>query len=104
MLSRLSPHVAGEEEAVAVLPLVRLPVHIARCRSHTELCDGRAARCEPQLGIVDEVTDDRDDGIACHGAPPCESYRMSGRSEEHTSELQSLRHLVCRLLLEKKKK
>src|SRR5215212_11148293 len=30
--------------------------------------------------------------------PPCR------RSEEHTSELQSLRHLVCRLLLEKKKK
>src|SRR5205814_7677041 len=26
-----------------------------------------------------------------------------GRSEEHTSELQSLRHLVCRLMLEKKK-
>src|ERR1035438_9692300 len=30
--------------------------------------------------------------------------RRSQRSEEHTSELQSLRHLVCRLLLEKKKK
>src|SRR5471030_2298573 len=29
--------------------------------------------------------------------------RRSARSEEHTSELQSLRHLVCRLLLEKKK-
>src|SRR5262245_63517163 len=29
---------------------------------------------------------------------------LSTRSEEHTSELQSLRHLVCRLLLEKKKK
>src|SRR5262245_64938928 len=28
----------------------------------------------------------------------------ASRSEEHTSELQSLRHLVCRLLLEKKKK
>src|SRR5258705_13020850 len=28
--------------------------------------------------------------------------RRAGRSEEHTSELQSLRHLVCRLLLEKK--
>src|ERR1035441_10812187 len=27
-----------------------------------------------------------------------------GRSEEHTSELQSLRHLVCRLLLEKKRR
>src|SRR5437899_5414679 len=29
--------------------------------------------------------------------------RPRNRSEEHTSELQSLRHLVCRLLLEKKK-
>src|SRR5215831_10933291 len=48
---------------------------------------------------------------------PCSTNRISlgraptefripahGRSEEHTSELQSLRHLVCRLLLEKKKK
>src|SRR5437899_7956239 len=31
------------------------------------------------------------------------AIRRSERSEEHTSELQSLRHLVCRLLLEKKK-
>src|ERR1035441_10844846 len=30
-------------------------------------------------------------------------HRNADRSEEHTSELQSLRHLVCRLLLEKKK-
>src|SRR5258708_22877672 len=47
---------------------------------------------------------------ACHGSSPqiprgpvygdCEF----GRSEEHTSELQSPDHLVCRLLLEKKKK
>src|ERR1035438_6606671 len=29
-------------------------------------------------------------------------WMYCGRSEEHTSELQSLRHLVCRLLLEKK--
>src|SRR3989441_4038404 len=29
--------------------------------------------------------------------------RIDGRSEEHTSELQSLAYLVCRLLLEKKK-
>src|ERR1039458_3256996 len=33
-----------------------------------------------------------------HRAAP----RLASRSEEHTSELQSLRHLVCRLLLEKK--
>src|SRR5229473_8320482 len=32
------------------------------------------------------------------------SARSSRRSEEHTSELQSLAYLVCRLLLEKKKK
>src|SRR5258706_6429615 len=32
------------------------------------------------------------------------TYAACGRSEEHTSELQSLTNLVCRLLLEKKKK
>src|SRR3712207_8256913 len=31
-------------------------------------------------------------------------HRRQGRSEEHTSELQSRQYLVCRLLLEKKKK
>src|SRR3712207_7822281 len=31
-------------------------------------------------------------------------YHIKGRSEEHTSELQSRQYLVCRLLLEKKKK
>src|SRR5437870_7031997 len=53
-----------------------------------------------------------------HGTPPTtkpkntpfQMYQPSlkmlseGRSEEHTSELQSRGHLVCRLLLEKKKK
>src|SRR5262245_62708615 len=34
--------------------------------------------------------------------PPWSADPNHGRSEEHTSELQSLRHLVCRLLLEKK--
>src|SRR5471030_3415977 len=34
----------------------------------------------------------------------CSTKSSTARSEEHTSELQSLRHLVCRLLLEKKKK
>src|SRR3989449_1424727 len=37
---------------------------------------------------------------AQHAAP---LHRLSARSEEHTSELQSRLHLVCRLLLEKKK-
>src|SRR5947208_6633360 len=38
----------------------------------------------------------------CNGAHEAEA--RSVRSEEHTSELQSPDHLVCRLLLEKKKK
>src|SRR3989442_3725328 len=39
---------------------------------------------------------------ARHAAPRCRGAG-AGRSEEHTSELQSRPHLVCRLLLEKKK-
>src|SRR3712207_7579378 len=34
----------------------------------------------------------------------CPPWRTASRSEEHTSELQSRQYLVCRLLLEKKKK
>src|SRR5258708_31763027 len=40
-----------------------------------------------------------DKGISC-----TQIERIKTRSEEHTSELQSPDHLVCRLLLEKKKK
>src|SRR5437899_10141988 len=42
-------------------------------------------------------------GAACE-TPFSGSAANGTRSEEHTSELQSLRHLVCRLLLEKKKR
>src|SRR2546429_9101013 len=51
-------------------------------------------------------------GVSCSSQPrrtSCRATRTSAsrsrrRSEEHTSELQSRLHLVCRLLLEKKKK
>src|SRR2546425_7122567 len=36
-------------------------------------------------------------------SPRVQATERLGRSEEHTSELQSLAYLVCRLLLEKKK-
>src|SRR5262245_19142640 len=49
-----------------------------------------AAFFGPQHGFLGQTQDDM--------------VEWKGRSEEHTSELQSLRHLVCRLLLEKKKK
>src|SRR2546427_1556388 len=42
--------------------------------------------------------------VICFGGPPATgTTKMCGRSEEHTSELQSQSNLVCRLLLEKKK-
>src|SRR5262245_62904549 len=43
-------------------------------------------------------------GRSCRitSAPAARARSPVARSEEHTSELQSLRHLVCRLLLEKK--
>src|SRR5437899_5145364 len=44
----------------------------------------------------------KEDGPHTPGwTPECSAF-LAKRSEEHTSELQSLRHLVCRLLLEKK--
>src|SRR5262249_62363670 len=42
------------------------------------------------------------DALLC--PPPGEQRVVPARSEEHTSELQSLTNLVCRLLLEKKKR
>src|SRR3989442_14762302 len=48
--------------------------------------------------------DDIDDAIACAEALVWLPEPFAERSEEHTSELQSRPHLVCRLLLEKKKK
>src|SRR5207244_5269507 len=49
-------------------------------------------------GIVSEPL-----GYALWLFVPLALYRLLKRSEEHTSELQSPDHLVCRLLLEKKK-
>src|SRR3712207_8154184 len=52
-----------------------------------------AARPGPERGLV---------GVVGHGGGTDQPSGM--RSEEHTSELQSRQYLVCRLLLEKKKK
>src|SRR3712207_8640791 len=44
------------------------------------------------------------DHVESVGEPERQAHYAEGRSEEHTSELQSRQYLVCRLLLEKKKK
>src|SRR2546422_5681176 len=65
---------------------------------------------EVALGIVDLVEHVRVDAEVGKGYARRQRQRpqahggFARRSEEHTSELQSRLHLVCRLLLEKKKK
>src|SRR2546422_5278424 len=59
---------------------------------------------DPALTVTEHVTgvhevEDEAPHREAHESHPC-----AERSEEHTSELQSRLHLVCRLLLEKKKK
>src|SRR5688572_33449525 len=50
-------------------------------------------------------TEGDQEALVCHGPEVHNRGRHDcGRSEEHTSELQSQSNLVCRLLLEKKKK
>src|SRR5438093_5802919 len=52
----------------------------------------------------DPVLDPREEGILLGSVEAVDLVTEEDRSEEHTSELQSLTNLVCRLLLEKKKK
>src|SRR2546425_3590382 len=54
-----------------------------------------------EAGRQDKLASRRIVARRAHHAYRCEQIE---RSEEHTSELQSLAYLVCRLLLEKKKK
>src|SRR5689334_24677714 len=61
--------------------------------------------CAPSVGRRAAREDPRSGSGRRSPAPPHHHpARGSSRSEEHTSELQSQFHLVCRLLLEKKKK
>src|ERR1022692_1075532 len=67
---------------------------------------GRARILRPRAGVEDLPLMEAAVGANFNKAGPDATQRRSGthRSEEHTSELQSPCNLVCRLLLEKKKK
>src|SRR5689334_23913972 len=76
----------------------RKPAHrLAKLRQLVAAADGA-------LGLVGHAEDVRDQHVAA-GVEQLERLGEGRiqRSEEHTSELQSQFHLVCRLLLEKKK-
>src|SRR3712207_7978296 len=60
---------------------------------------GQADHPESRVGVRHEVAVAHDEARTDDADP-----HVTIRSEEHTSELQSRQYLVCRLLLEKKKK
>src|SRR2546423_7399090 len=68
----------------------------------------KGVRDAGDVGLLQQEPDGSDGvdgyGDPQHGSPPRgRGMAVDARSEEHTSELQSLAYLVCRLLLEKKK-
>src|SRR3989449_4623927 len=73
-------------------------------REHRDL-DGRVVRRDARAAVrVLAPPQQTRDGAGEGGGGDREPGGGRSRSEEHTSELQSRLHLVCRLLLEKKKK
>src|SRR3712207_8966517 len=64
---------------------------------------GRDLQRRPLLGGEDLVAEVAHGQCVAPGLDPQLHADGEGRSEEHTSELQSRQYLVCRLLLEKKK-
>src|SRR4051812_49632933 len=68
----------------------------------------RSRRCRRPRGTTSPRTSKRSANTAFGSTSSCAiqwpRWRRAERSEEHTSELQSHVNLVCRLLLEKKKK
>src|SRR5262249_3299845 len=65
VFGRLAPDVAGEEEAVAVLPLTAGVVTEPGGGGDAELGDRLAGRGVAQFRVVDQVAGDRDLGVAC---------------------------------------
>src|SRR5690606_40984723 len=88
------------EEAVAV--------EIVESRYLVDVVGHRQRRALQAAGVLLDIgLGDRERGVHDHLGPELEpavepDVERHGRSEEHTSELQSRENLVCRLLLEKK--
>src|SRR3712207_8742808 len=86
----------SQERMCAIVEPAKVERFLAVCRKWDVLAT-----------VIGEVTDGDRLTVDWHGerivdVPP-RTVAHEGRSEEHTSELQSRQYLVCRLLLEKKK-
>src|SRR5262245_36342658 len=91
------PHIPEElsilpVRGIVVFPGTIIPLNVQRSAS-LKLLDDTLPRTKV-IGLLTQRDESKEDPV------PQDLYSV--RSEEHTSELQSLRHLVCRLLLEKK--
>src|SRR5256884_2662975 len=71
---------------------------------YTTLFRSGGNRIERESGEIPGRTCEYCDLLAAGDGQATVAHGIVGRSEEHTSELQSRLHLVCRLLLEKKKR
>src|SRR5258708_1797867 len=88
----------------ATTEIYSLSLHDALPISHCRPDDARArrqARSAPRR--CSRAREERRSPDTCGAYALFFVFVMAGRSEEHTSELQSPDHLVCRLLLEQKK-
>src|SRR2546422_2907714 len=90
---------SNQSSVVMPRPPFRRPDYIERAPSPA--AGSRDARGRPPVtgGVLERVGEANQRRLA----PRTAQQRQAERSEEHTSELQSRLHLVCRLLLEKKK-
>src|SRR2546426_8487350 len=81
-----------------------MTVHLALADDHPIVLDGLEGlfRLEPDFQVVARCINGEETLVAVRRHRP--DILILDRSEEHTSELQSPCNLVCRLLLEKKKK
>src|SRR5205814_10368205 len=84
------------------LALHSFPTRRSSDLSGREPCGSCRGRVPRGRGRARRSTADQTRSRQASRNPAWELSETVGRSEEHTSELQSLRHLVCRLLLEKK--
>src|SRR5947199_6292838 len=87
-------------EITSLRKLREAEAQCTRCplyRDATQVVPGEGLTSAALMLVGEQPGTDEDNA----GKPQCRRSRALPRSEEHTSELQSLRQLVCRLLLEK---
>src|SRR3989441_13359625 len=106
MASILPPisSIAVSQEMRWYLPFTSFIGYFSRCECSVMPCsrtEAPFAQCAPRLSGESNTGSCRTHTPFCTTASIAQPTE---RSEEHTSELQSLAYLVCRLLLEKKKK